>query len=266
MSNDIPPTLGVLRHLNDRDRAILVALLEHKVLLTRQIKTLFFDSLRRCQACLRNLAEPGLIRSFSPPEWNLKGKPPGHWTLTERGVHVTATIKRIPLWGLSWKPASEDTRLAHRLAVNAFFCALVVASLDNNDHGLHSWKPERTVKMPDGWIRPDGSGRYLHPGGACDFYFELDRGTETVSQLANKLAGYIAIAKNWTEQGSVGFPNLLILVPDFNRERAVAKAMSEARGRFRASRRLRDLPFYLSSEDLLCERGILGQVWAPLPA
>ncbi|MGH2731309.1 MAG: replication-relaxation family protein [Actinomycetota bacterium] len=265
MSNDIPPTLGVLRYLSDRDRAILVALLEHKVLLTRQIKTLFFGSQRRCQACLLDLAKQGLIRCFTPRGWYSKGKPPCHWTLRERGVLVTAAIKRTSLWELSWKPASEDARLAHRLAVNAFFCALVEASLDNDGHGLHSWTPERMVKLPDGWIRPDGSGRYLYPGGACDFYFELDRGTETVNQLADKLAGYIAVAKNWTEQGPVGFPNLLILVPDFSRERAVAKALSEARGRFKASRRLSDLPFYVSSEDLLYERGILAPVWARLP-
>ena len=265
MSNDIPSTLGVFRYLSDRDRAILVALFEHKVLLTRQLRTMLFRSQRRCQACLRDLAERDLIRSFPPPRWNMKGKPPGHWKLTELGVEIVAAIKRIPVWELSRKPSSDDTRLDHRIAVNEFFCALVDASLDKEGHGLHSWTPERMVRLPDGWIRPDGSGRYLHPGGACDFYLELDRGTETVNQLADKLAGYIAVAKNWTELGPVGFPNLLILVPDFNRERAVVKALSEARGRFKASRKLHGLPFFVSSEDLFYGRGVLEQVWAPMP-
>ena len=47
--------------LTARDRAVLLAIYEHKVLLTEQLQTLFFRSLRRAQDRLRELAELGLI-------------------------------------------------------------------------------------------------------------------------------------------------------------------------------------------------------------
>src|SRR5207247_9360500 len=43
--------------LDERDHSILLALLEHKVLTTDQIKSLFFRSLRRCQHRLKELKE-----------------------------------------------------------------------------------------------------------------------------------------------------------------------------------------------------------------
>ncbi len=63
-------------------------------------------------------------------------------------------------------------------------------------------------------VKPDGFGRYLHPGGACEFYLEYDRGTEAFGALSRKLEGYLRLAAGWTEdQDLSGFPNLLLVVP-----------------------------------------------------
>ncbi len=43
----------VARRLDERQQAILRALFDHEVLLTAQIKILFFSSVRRCQDQLR---------------------------------------------------------------------------------------------------------------------------------------------------------------------------------------------------------------------
>lgn len=104
--------------------------------------------------------------------------------------------------------------------------------------GSTSGVPERTVMTGDSWIRPNGSGVYVHPGGARDFYFEHDRGTETTRQLANKLAGYIGVARGWTEQGEEHFPCVLIVVPNHRRERVVAAAFADAVARFKRANRL----------------------------
>jgi hypothetical protein len=124
--------------------------------------------------------------------------------------------------------------------------------------------PERTVKTGDGWIRPDGYGVYLHPGGALDFYLEYDRGTETTRQLANKLAGYIGVARDWTEQGAEHFPCVLIVVPNQRRERVVAAAFADALARFKRAAKLVGLPFFIANEEMLSQRGALGRVWVPL--
>jgi hypothetical protein len=113
-------------------------------------------------------------------------------------------------------------------------------------------------------IRPDGYGRYAHPGGVCDFYLEYDRGTETTRQLANKLAGYVGVARDWTEEGASSFPNLLFVVPNAAREQTVVTALERALARFKQSRKLDALPFFVTSERHLAESGVLGPIWRPL--
>lgn len=125
--------------------------------------------------------------------------------------------------------------------------------------------PERTARTADGWIRPDSYGVYLHPQDACDFYFEYDRGTETTRQLANKLAGYIGVARDWTGQGTEHFPSVLILVPNHRREKAVGVAFTDALARLQNPGRFAGLSFYVGSEQQAAERGALGRVWAPIP-
>jgi hypothetical protein len=159
----------------------------------------------------------------------------------------------------------QDAWLAHRLGVNEFFCALVEAGRNHAGHGLARWVPERTVRTPDGWIRPDGFGVFLHPAGALDFYLEYDRGTETTRQLANKLAGYIGVARDWTEQGAEHFPCVLIVVPNYRRERLIATALADACARFKRAQKVAAVPFYVANEEALSRQGVLGKVWARLP-
>jgi Replication-relaxation len=167
-------------------------------LLTEHLKAMFFGSLRRAQDRLRNLAKRGLIESWYPPQPRGMGKASGHHTLTESGAKVVALLLGIARSELRYVIRNEENReqdswLAHRLGVNEFFCALIEAGRKIEGHGLAKWVPERTVRTGDGWIRPDGYGVFLRPGGALDFYLEYDRGTETTRQLANKLAGYIGL-------------------------------------------------------------------------
>jgi hypothetical protein len=197
------------------------------------------------------------------------GKASGHHTLTESGARVVASLLGIARSELRYVIRDEEDRkqdawLAHRIGVNEFFCALIEAGRQNDSHGLAKWVPERTVRTADGWIRPDGYGVYLHPNGALDFYLEYDRGTETTRQLANKLAGYIGVARDWTEHGAEHFPCVLIVVPNYRRERVVATAFADALARFKRADKLAALPFYVANEEALSQTGILGRGWGPL--
>lgn len=73
-----------------RDRAALLAIYEHKVLLTEQLKTLFFRSLRRAQDRLRELAQLDLIERRHPPQERGKGKSPGYWFLRDPGARIAS--------------------------------------------------------------------------------------------------------------------------------------------------------------------------------
>lgn len=265
-----PDARDLMRELDPRERAILLAICEHKVLVTEHLKAMFFGSLRRAQDRLRHLAQRGLIETWYPPRPRGVGKASGHHTLTESGARAVASLLGIARSELRYVIRDEEDReqdawLAHRIGVNEFFCALIEAGRSTDGHGLAKWVPERTVKTADGWIRPDGYGVFLHPNGALDFYLEYDRGTETTRQLANKIAGYIGVARDWTEQGAEHFPCVLIVVPNHRRERVVATAFADALARFKRAHKLAGLPFYVANEEALGQQGVLGRVWRPLP-
>jgi hypothetical protein len=62
-----PELRELMRGLDPRERAILVAIFEHKVLLTEHLKAMFFGSARRAQDRLRHLAQLGLLDTWYPP-------------------------------------------------------------------------------------------------------------------------------------------------------------------------------------------------------
>jgi hypothetical protein len=256
--------------LDERDHALLLNLLEHKVLTTHQIKSLFFRSFRRCQHRMKELKDLGLVSSFTVGRGFGEGRPPACWFLTKTGLAAIAEANDVRASDLSWVPDQSyrgSQNLAHRLGVNAFFCALAEASRANEDHCLATWRPEHWVRTRAAEVKPDGFGRYLHPGGACEFYLEYDRGTEAFGALARKLEGYLRLAAGWTkEQEFLGFPNLLIIVPEGVREGEVGSALRHAIGTVHVRGSLAtSFPLYVATEEQLIELGVLGPVWQHLP-
>jgi Replication-relaxation len=256
--------------LDERDHALLLILLEHKVLTTHQIKSLFFRSFRRCQHRMKELKDFGLVSSFAVGRGFGEGRPPACWYLAKAGLAEIAEARDVRPSDLSWIPDHSyrgSQMLAHRLGVNAFFCALAEASRGHEGHCLATWRPEHWVRTRAAEVKPDGFGRYLHPGGACEFYLEYDRGTEGFGALSRKLEGYLRLAAGWTkEQELLGFPNLLLIVPKRVREGEVASALRAAVGTLRASGSLAtSLPLYVASEDVLSDVGVFGVAWKHVP-
>jgi hypothetical protein len=256
--------------LDERDHALLLSLLEHKVLSTHQIKSLYFRSFRRCQHRMKELRDLGLVSSFTVGRGFGEGRPPACWFLTKPGLAEIANAKGIRTSDLPWVPDHSyrtNKILAHRLGVNAFFCALAEASRAHHGHCLIAWRPEHWVRTRAADVKPDGFGRYLLPGGACEFYLEYDRGTEAFGALSRKLEGYLRLAAGWTkEQELTGLPNLLIIVPEGVREGEVASALRHAIGSLHVPGSLAtSFPLYVASEDQLIDLGVLGTEWKHLP-
>jgi hypothetical protein len=256
--------------IDERDHAILLSLLEHKILTTHQIHSLCFRSLRRCQHRMRELKEMGLISSFSVGRGFGEGRAPACWYLTKPGLVEIADAKDVRVSDLPWVPDSSyrtNKLIAHRLGVNAFFCALAEASRAFQGHCLATWRPEHWVRTKAAEIKPDGFGRYLHPEGAGEFYLEYDRATEARGAFTRKLEGYLRLAAGWTqEQDLTGFPNVLVLVPEEEREGEVATAFRSATTGLHLSGSLASsFPLYVASEDRLTELGVLGSVWRHMP-
>ena len=219
---------------------------------------------------MKELRDLGFVSSFTRGRGFGEGRPPACWFLTKLGLAEIAEAKGVRASDLSWVPDHsyrESQMLAHRLGVNALFCALAEASREHEGHCLATWRPEHWVRTRDAEVKPDGFGRYLHPGGACEFYLEYDRGTEAFGALARKLEGYLRLAAGWTkEQELLGFPNLLLIVPEGVREGEVGSALRHAIGSLHLSGSLAtSFPLYMASEEHLTECGVLGPAWRHLP-
>jgi len=270
MARAVRNDLHHLASLDERDHEIFLSLLEHKVLTTYQIKNLYFRSFRRCQHRMKELRDLDLVSSFSVGRGFGEGRPPACWHLTKPGLNEIADAKSIRVSDLPWVPDHSyrtNKILAHRLGVNAFFCALAEASRAHEGHCLVTWRPEHWVRTRAAEVKPDGFGRYLHPGGACEFYLEYDRGTEAFGALSRKLEGYLRLAAGWTrEQELVGFPNLLVTVPEGVREGEVGSALRHAIENLHVSGSLAtSFPLHVASEEVLTELGVLGPAWKHLP-
>ncbi len=219
---------------------------------------------------MRELKDLGFISSFVPGRGFGEGRPPACWFLTKLGLSELAEAKAVRVSDLPWVPDRSyrsSQMLAHRLGVNAFFSALAEASRGREGHCLLTWRPEHWVRTRAAEVKPDGFGRYLHPAGACEFYLEYDRGTEAFGALSRKLEGYLQFAAGWTEdQELLGFPNLLIIVPEGVREGEVGSALRHAIGRLHIRGSLAtSFPLNVASEDQLAELGVLGPVWKHVP-
>lgn len=178
---------------------------------------MFFNTERTCQDELKKLADLGLVEREELTQQIGVGRAQPLWTLTESGVRVVVVMLRKPRPQIKWMPRNawhqSNDLLAHQLGINRFFVSLVEASLCHPGHGVDRWTPESYVRLRDAWIKHDGFGRYLHPGGAVELYLEFDRAAEHRRQLQKKLYGYVVLSQRWTEQGHEYFPNLLVVVP-----------------------------------------------------
>jgi Replication-relaxation len=156
--------------IDERDLQVLLHLLEHKILTTHQITSLLFRSLRRCQHRMRELKDLGLVSSFQVGRGFGEGRAPACWHLTKPGLVYIADAKDVRASDLPWVPDSSyrtNKLIAHRLGVNAFFCALAEATRALQGHFLHTWRPEHGVRTRSAEIKPDGFGRYLHRAAAA---------------------------------------------------------------------------------------------------
>ncbi len=219
---------------------------------------------------MKELKDLSLVSSFAVGRGFGEGRPPACWFLTKPGLAEIADAKGVRASGLPWIPDHSyrgSHMLAHRLGVNAFFCALAEASRAHEGHCLIAWRPEHWVRTRAAEVKPDGFGRYLHPGGECEFYLEYDRGTEAFGALSRKLEGYLRLAAGWTkEQELTGFPNLLIIVPEGVREGEVGSALRHAIGSLHVGGSLAtSFPLYVASEEQLTELGVLAPAWKHLP-
>ncbi len=203
---------AVARRLTPRDRLLCQVLFDHKVLTTEQVTDLCFENPTTARHRLSILYELRVLDRFRP--FRPVGSDPYHYLLDTLGVEIVAADRgvEVPRPGLRHSRAlalADSQRLAHLLATNGLFCALARWARGVEDAELAEWWSERRCKTEwGGVVRPDGLGTLRHGQRVVEFFVELDRGTETLARLADKLTGYAELvrATGWTPQVCFWFP------------------------------------------------------------
>jgi hypothetical protein len=199
----------VLNSLTDRDRRLVATLAEHQVLTTNQIAQLAFPSLDVAQRRLLRLNRISVLDRF---RWHAPvGSEAWHYTLGPIGAALVAAERGVE----APKPAdlrrralrvAASPRLEHLLGINGWFCTLVAHARTHPGTVLLEWWSQRRCAEHYGeLVRPDGYGAWLEDGRKVEFFVEYDTGSESLSRLAAKLAGYAELV-------TAGGPNHPVLI------------------------------------------------------
>jgi len=199
--------------MTPRDRLVCQVLFDHKVLTTEQVTDLCFYNLTTTRHRLSALYGLRVLDRFRP--FRPVGSDPYHYVLDTLGVEVVAADRgiEVPRPGLRHSRSlalADSQRLAHLLAINGLFCALAYWARSVEDGELAEWWSERRCTTEWGEVvRPDGFGTLRHRDAVVEFFVEIDRGTETLARLADKLTGYAELvrATGWTPQVCFWFPS-----------------------------------------------------------
>jgi len=204
---------SVARRLTPRDRLLCRTLFDHRVLTTEQVTDLCFDNLTTARHRLTALYDLRVLDRFRP--FRPVGSHPYHYLLDTLGMEIVAAERgiEVPRPGLHHSRAlalADSQRLAHLLGINGLFCSLARWARRVEDAELAEWWSERRCAVEWGEVvRPDSFGTLRQGTRVVEFFVELDRGTETLARLADKLTGYAELirATGWTSQVCFWFPS-----------------------------------------------------------
>jgi hypothetical protein len=259
--------------LTPRDKWIVRMLWEHRVLTAHQITALAFPSFRSGRMRLRELYLWGVVDRFQP--FVSLGTAPMHYVLAPAGAAVLAAEDGLDVKELGYRHdrvfgVAHSLRLAHTIGVNEWFTALVDRAryphASEQAELVAWWSETRCARHFGDLIKPDGYGRWRSSGQHGDrqveWFLEYDFGTEPLSKVAGKLAGYAALA----QATGITTP-LLVWLPTSRREAAARRLLAKA---WRELDDRRSVPVATAAAELLnpdaTHPSPADEVWLPLHA
>lgn len=236
-------------HLTPRDRWLARVLHEHRVLTGPQIAQLAFASPRVANRRLMLLYQWRVVDRFQP--YLTRGSAPMHYVLDTAGAAALAAEDDLPdtsssagakILGYRHDRAlqiAHSLRLGHTVGNNGVFTALVAIAhhsrSDSDTTGGDSravtawWSETRCARHFGDHVRPDAYGRWRDQDDGqsreVEFFLEYDCGTESLTRVAGKLAGYQRLASS----SGIATP-VLIWLPTAAREETARRALATALG------------------------------------
>ena len=189
------PGVSAWTALPERDRALLLWLVQGDVVTAELAALLAYGHLRIAQRRLARLVEYGLLAGF----WAANRQRP-----RGRYAYALTKVSRAQLERLIWprgKPKLDEggietvSPVIHQLATHDLFAAFVRAAEPAAEVGLVGWVPERAlVRLSDsGYLRPDALAIVRNRDAMIVLFIERDLGTERGSVLVDKIRRYRAM-------------------------------------------------------------------------
>ena len=188
--------------MTERDREIIHAVHEYRVLKQSQITRLFFRTGQAASRVLQRLYHHGYLdRRLLPVVY---GKSPTLYVVDRRGVELLRAT--FGLEEIVWYPSNKDLKLEfleHTLAINDVRIAITKAACAP-DFELRHWINETelkadydrvTIRRPSGKVQnvsliPDSYLVLRTPFGLAHLFLELDRGTMSTERFVTKILAY----------------------------------------------------------------------------
>lgn len=176
--------------LTERDFAIIAALAKHKIMTAGMLEALFFPSAHSATARLLTLHEMGVLA-----RWRNSASRAYRYVLDWRGQCLQAmrAEEKPPTKAAATFKAQQlfvSANRAHTEGVNACYCRLARVARARGDVEV-AWEFEDYNTYTS--MRSDAKVTLeWRDGRRLWFWFEHDRGTETVQRLADKVGSYRA--------------------------------------------------------------------------
>ncbi|MDH2426469.1 replication-relaxation family protein [Sphaerisporangium sp. TRM90804] len=190
--------------LTPRDRDMLRAVWEQRVLTSHQLAKMFFDSDTAARKRLLVLHHAGVLERFRPLQPVGQGTAPFHYVLGAPGAAVLASEAGVDFADFGYRrdrtlSIAHNQRLAHTVGVNGFHADLCGFARRRSAARVLAWWPERRCTLMWGdTVRPDAYGRWTEDESVLDFFLEYDTGSEPLDRVVAKLADYVALAEKTT--------------------------------------------------------------------
>lgn len=246
-------SVSILSNLTQRDLDICLDIFDHRFLTTTQLFQLHFSSYARARVRLLQLFQLGILNRFRPPR--RPGSWPWHYILDHLGAELVSDVRSIDAGKLYFRknrPLNpvKSQRLRHTHDVNEFFCRLVYVGRKGKRLTVASWLGEAaSAALCQRVVRPDAVSALRTARGGLEFFLELDRGTENLGRLRDKVIDYEEAAI------SAHLPRVLLFCfPSTRRERFARDALRSSRLKVATS----TLSWHLEDP--------LRQIWLPIGA
>ncbi|MFZ1685526.1 MAG: replication-relaxation family protein [Candidatus Zixiibacteriota bacterium] len=231
-----------------RDSDLLLDLYKHRFLSVVQLQRLHFPSLQTTYRRLRVLREQGYVQMF-----NVANIDEAIFTVGSSGLGAVARALGVELADLKWSHTTAKPRdhyfMRHFLAINDFRITLRLACTDSTTKLLGfipDYYGEKTTKGGvHKYIRdaicdiaadrqvvshtPDGVFALEREAKCALFFVEIDRGTETVSDLEKGVLKSLRFYSNYLLEGRYQRYASDFGVPEFRGFRALYVTISEER-------------------------------------